>query len=343
MLIQPRLDNASIRILGHKKRKERILIGDEYSIRSRLEGNAKADVFCDITRPLGTFILDFVHDEKGEWSLSGLMPLYNALHTNRWNQPALEQTASKFFSEQFESGDPEKMYAALRIWNEYLKTRMVRDRNTASEGFLRKCSDLIIPFKTELISFYNRSRKVKSYKLTDQSWGQIPMEDLRLDLWYPDKLRSSECVAAYNSFFPLVTYYRNRLNDWGLHLCRCRVCWGIFLADSLRYELCSDKCRKTQALENKRVFDERARENLYDLRYKNERQNWQNKINRAKKTPRFPPEILEQMQAAFTAFKKEALQRKKLVKGNKASLEEFSSWLYPQSRIIDDLADRYSL
>ena len=32
-----------------------------------------------------------------------------------------------------------------------------------------------------------------------------------------------------------------------------------FLAKSQRYELCSDKCRKAQALQNKREFDERAR------------------------------------------------------------------------------------
>ena len=68
----------------------------------------------------------------------------------------------------------------------------------------------------------------------------------------------------------------NRLNDWGLCFRRCKVCGRVFLASSQRYELCGDKCRKAQALQNKPDFDERARENNYDLLYKNECQNWRN-------------------------------------------------------------------
>ena len=60
-------------------------------------------------------------------------------------------------------------------------------------------------------------------------------------------------------------------------------------------------------------FDERARENNYDLLYKNECQNWRNKINRVKNTAGFPADRLEKIQAAFADFKKEALQRKKIL------------------------------
>ena len=92
------------------------------------------------------------------------------------------------------------------------------------------------------------------------------------------------------------------------------ACGKYFLAKSPRYELCSNKCRKAQALQNKREFDKRARENNYDLLYKNECQNWRNKINRVKNTAGFPADRLEKIQAAFTDFKKEAFQRKKAVK-----------------------------
>ena len=98
--------------------------------------------------------------------------------------------------------------------------------------------------------------------------------------------------------------------------------------------MCSDKCRKAQALQNKREFDERARENTYDLLYKNECQNWRNKINRVKNTAGFPADRLEKIQAAFSDFKKEALQRKKAVKTGTASPKEFTDWLYQQSDII---------
>ena len=138
---------------------------------------------------------------------------------------------------------------------------------------------------------------------------------------------------------PLITYYLNRLYDWGLYFRQCKVCGKYFLAKSQRYELCSDKCRKAQALQNKREFDERARENNYDLLYKNECQNWRNKINRVKNTAGFPADRLEKIQAAFSDFKKEALQRKKAVKTGTASPKEFTDWLYQQSNVIVELME----
>ena len=80
------------------------------------------------------------------------------------------------------------------------------------------------------------------------------------------------------------------------------------------------------------------RENNYDLLYKNECQNWRNKINRAKNTNGFPADRLEKIQATFADFKKEALQRKKAVKTGTASPKEFTDWLYQQSNIIINLS-----
>lgn len=45
------------------------------------------------------------------------------------------------------------------------------------------------------------------------------------------------------------------------------------------------------------------------------------------------------MQAAFEAFKKEALQRKKAIKTEKASPKNFTDWLYQQSSILTDLLE----
>ena len=114
---------------------------------------------------------------------------------------------------------------------------------------------------------------------------------------------------------------------------------GFRTTGAQRYELCSGKCRKAQALQNKREFDERARENNYDLLYKNECQNWRNKINRAKNATGFPDNRLEKIQAAYADFKKEALLRKKAVKTGTASPKEFTDWLYQQSNMIVELAD----
>ena len=66
---------------------------------------------------------------------------------------------------------------------------------------------------------------------------------------------------------------------------------------------------------------------------------WRNIINKAKKNPSLPADRLEKMQAAFEAFKKEALQRKKAIKAEKASPKNFTDWLYQQSSILTDLLE----
>ena len=66
--------------LDRKRMKERILIGDAQQIRLRLEGSEDASVLYDATRPLGTLLVDFEHDEDGAWNRLGLMPLHDAPH-----------------------------------------------------------------------------------------------------------------------------------------------------------------------------------------------------------------------------------------------------------------------
>jgi len=300
--------------LDRKKMKERILIGEEQQIRFRLNGSQNAEVLCDMTRPLGTFLINFERDTDRDWNLYGLSPLRQALHSNRWKQPELEQAASEFLWGKYLSNDPLKMYVAFRIWNSYLLAREPRDRNAACDRFMDKMSRLTGVFQNETMSFDRETGKPKQFQAGSLYFKGAPSEDTRLDLWFPDNRRTEECVSAYASLYPLITYYLNRLNDWGLCFRRCKVCGKYFLAKSQRYELCSDKCRKAQALQNKREFDERSRENNYDLLYKNECQNWRNKINRVKNTAGFPADRLEKIQAAFADFKKEALQRKKDVK-----------------------------
>ena len=109
--------------LNRKKMKERILIGEEQQIRFRLNGSQNAEVLCDMTRPLGTFLINFERDTDRDWNLYGLSPLRQALHSNRRKQPELEQTASEFLWGKYLSNDPLKMYVAFRIWNSYLLAR----------------------------------------------------------------------------------------------------------------------------------------------------------------------------------------------------------------------------
>lgn len=117
--------------LDRKKLKERVLIGTEDEVRSRLEGNEGAELACDTTNPLGTLLIRFDKDPEGNWNRLGLAPLRDAMHTNRWEQPALEQAAGKFLSGKYQSGEPICQYTAFRIWNAYLKAREKRRREIA--------------------------------------------------------------------------------------------------------------------------------------------------------------------------------------------------------------------
>ena len=133
--------------LDRKKMKERILIGEELQVRFRLQGDMDADVLCDTTRPLGTFLAEFEHDPDGEWNRFGLAPLRDALHSNRWKQPALEQAAGEFLKTKFDTGDPLRMYAAFRIWNGYLLAREPAKRAEACDRFMDKMSHFTMTFQ----------------------------------------------------------------------------------------------------------------------------------------------------------------------------------------------------
>lgn len=324
--------------LDIKKMKERIVAGKESAVHSRLRGNPDAEVICDTIRPLGTFLLEFEQDPDGEWNRYGLAPLRKALHSNRWKQPDLEQSVSAFLRQKYQTGDPVRQYTACRIWEGYLAAREYRNRTTACDRFMDMISHLTLSFQTTAETDFKMQTgqiipPVPFHKLP----SHLPAQDTKLELWYPGYGTEMECACTYTSFYPVISYYLNRLKDWGLIFRQCKMCNCFFLAKSRRYELCSDKCRKAKALQNKREFDERARVNNYDLLYKNECQNWRNKINKAKNDG-FPPEKLESMKGAFETFKKEALQRKKLIHTGESSVKEFTDWIYQQSRIIVELA-----
>ena len=327
--------------LDRKKMKERVLIGLEEDIRKRLLGDKEAPVHVDALRPLGSLIINFENDPENTWYRIALHPLYAALHSNRWKQPGLEQIASSFLKEKFLSGDPVKMFASYKLWNDYLIARQPRDRDSASKVFLSLDLRLINAFERgKLLDYDAHSDSLVAIDPIQNIGFSAYQEDSRLELWYPDIHQPYECVSTSNSFRPLITYYLTRLHEWGFCFRTCKLCGKIFLAKNKRYDLCSEVCRKKQALQNKRDFDQRAKENNYDHQYKNESQNWRNQINRVKKNPSFPPERIEQIESVYADFRKEALRRKKLVKEKKTSPKEFSDWLYQQSSVIMKLCER---
>ena len=189
------------------------------------------------------------------------------------------------------------------------------------------------------LAFDEDSGKPKRLNISTHIYGSVPQEDTRLDLWYPDSKRNMECVSAYSSLYPLIIYYLNRLNDWGLYFRKCKICGKVFLAKSQRYGLCSDKCRKKQSLQNKREFDERARENNYDLLYKTSARTGETKSIRQRKPPAFLPTVWKKCWLLLNPSKR-SLAAETGCEKKTASPKEFSDWLLQQSNIIVELAEQ---
>ncbi len=308
--------------LDKKAGKERILIGTEIEITKKLWNDNGAEIYYDESCPLGTLFMKYSRDDGIDgWIDRGFTPLWNALHTNRWKQPELEQAASDFCNKMYNTRYPLFMYAAIRLWDGYLRARQPRDRELASELYKADLMRLITP-----LSEYSKDILIgRSITHRIRQSGN----DMRLDVWYPPRT-DIECITAYGSFFPVFLYYHTRLADWSLYFRTCKVCGKVFLAKSLKYGICSDKCRKKQNTQTKRNFDARAIDNEYDHLYKNETQRWLHYIHKMEKTADCSPEKLNAIKSAYEDFKCEAKKRKSAVKNGQLSVAEFREWILRQ-------------
>ena len=306
--------------LDKKSGKERILIGTETEIIKRLWGDPDAKIYYDEVHPIGTLFINKRQDGT-DWTDRGFMPLWNALHTTRWKQPELEQSAAGFCTDMYQSGDPFAIYTAIRLWDGYLRAREPRDRNQAAELFRLDLMGLISPME-----------KYSPDELLDRSITDVIRktgDEMKMDVWYPART-DMECVTAYRSFLPVIMYYHARLADWSLYFRTCKVCGRVFLAKSQKYTMCSDKCRQKMKTQAKRNFDARAIENEYDHIYKNEAQRWLHYIHRMEKTSDCSPERLTEIKSAYEDFKREAKRRKSAVKKGQSSVAEFRDWTIRQ-------------
>ena len=64
-------------ILDMKRKKERILIGNENYIELRLRGSEEDNIFYDRTAPLGSLLMNFHQDTDRAWNEFGFMLFRN--------------------------------------------------------------------------------------------------------------------------------------------------------------------------------------------------------------------------------------------------------------------------
>lgn len=315
--------------LDKKRMTERIIIGKTDDARMRLE-NGNGDVYYDATCPLGSLLLSFEADRNGEWNRRGMILRESygkefLRSAGRWKMAA---PVGDYLRGKYDSGEPSAMYAAIRTWEDYLNCF---NMSHGADVLTDKLSMLYKPFAVyaEYKPWQAESPAALSAALRD---GESDVE-----LWYPVAKRPLETVVAFASFLPVIFYYLHKINEWKFVFQECKVCGNYFLARSRHYELCSDDCRKVQAVNAKREFDERAKgdrlEQLDEAAY----YYWYNRLrklrkgNAAEKTAAF--------KSAFDDFRKEAVQRKGAVKNGDETFNSFTAWLIEQENEADRLMD----
>jgi len=315
--------------LDKKRMSERVIIGTASEVKLCLE-LGEGDVYYDEVRPLGSLLINFESDKDGEWNKIGMLlresygkekilPVSESAR-RRIIAPALE-----FLQAKYASNEPSAMFAAIRTWDEYLS---LRNRKNASDTLTSRISMLCKPFRVygEYKAWDKRAENALSVAIRE---GESNVE-----LWYPVKKRLFETVVISSSFLPLIFYYMNKICEWNYTFQKCKICGTYFLARSRHYELCSDGCRKVQAVTAKREFNERMKGEEVEQLYDNTYQYWYNRKRRLKKSN---PVGAEDFNAVFVKFRQEALKRKKAVKKREMLLTDFANWLLKQQGEADRL------
>jgi len=313
--------------LDRKKMTERIVIARSDEARLRLERGA-GDVYYDETRPLGSLLIGFEGDKDGGWnknaailreSYGKAVPLMSA----RWKHAA---PAAGYLRGKEESGEPSALFAAIRTWDEYLNCFNL---NHAADVLMERLSALYRPF------ILYAERRPWEELAPDALSAAIRDADNEVSLWYPAQKRAFEVVAAYSSLLPVIQYYLHKLGEWGYVFQKCKICGRHFAARSRHYELCGDECRRMQAAENKREFDERANGDKLEQLHESAYNYWYNRFRKLKKGTAADPEKAAAVGAAFKEYRKEAVRRKTAVKNGELSLSEYSTWLAAQQNAVD--------
>lgn len=315
--------------LDRKKMTERIVIGETNETRRQLE-DGTGNIFYDRTRPLGKFLIDFETDTGMEWNRNAmtLRESYGKaipLEAARWKMAV---PVADFLRGKYASGEPSALFAAIRTWEEYLNCFHL---NHGADMLIRRLSALYRPF------FLYGGNRTWQEEATAALSKVLREEEAAVELWYPVLKRSFECVVASASFLPLIAYYLHKIEEWGFVFQKCKVCGNDFLARSRHYELCSDDCRKKQAVEAKREFDERAKNDRLEQLHEAAYYYWYNRLRKLKRGEAADLEKAAAVGEAFAAFRKEAVKRKSMVKRGEMKLTDFSSWLVGQQNEVDRL------
>lgn len=311
-----------------KQMKEQLWLGTEYEVGAALRG-LEQPLYLAQTRPLGAFWCEFGKTSAEGWP-EAVWALCGALSVRKAAERTVQEQKAADLLSRLAAGNAAALYAAIQIWEMYLRCCRGRDRHKAETALRNYAQLLILPFG-EYTS-----------EMVNWKWGKtvVPVwndrEDAKLEVWYPHGRVPFECAVVSGSLRPALIYYRQRILDAGMVMRTCSQCGRIFFAPDSRSSLCGERCRKASKRAAKKNFDGKAKEEESEQAYKREYMFWYNRIKKLEKN-HAPQEQLERARAALIQFRREAGQRKKQTESGELSTAHFINWMIGQEPIIQEI------
>lgn len=328
--------------LDKKRQHEHIIFGPRSQVYSYLAGLTNVKLLYNDTRPLGTFLFEHEAQSAGDWNAYVHTPLSNALHSFAGRTEAFN-SAMEYLEPKLNSNDAVCKFTSSISRSLYDKLLTILGSDDKRTEYLKTAANFSRSFKQQILGNEKNSTIAQAEKRIQKA---MELNGLRADttaqIWYPSHLRNNEWILISESFYPAILYYLRRLNDWGMCFCRCSNCGNHFIADSLHHSLCSDKCRQARNRQNKQEFDERARQNGYDIEYKNATQRMRNSLNRLKKQDNATESQIQKAESMLRSIRKDAIRQKKTIR-TEADHRAFRNWLFVQEQQFDQACSNHTL
>lgn len=323
--------------LNREKKTERIIIGERYQVEFWLARCGGGEFYYDAELPLGTLLLEHRSQKSEDWNQYAGGLLLQALEDVE-SRGELENEAWSYLEPKLCEPDPITKFTAYQCWSWYHKYREWEEDAKASQAYGDDFQGLNLIYDSVLNVFFDYRIWEYDYDI-NHAWERVRrdlnqigrLSDLRLDVRYSEQNRGGEWLVITDSLYSVLQYYLKKLMEWNLCFCECSICGKMFLAPNRHYSLCSKACHTEQNRQNKRQFDARAKENGYDVDYKNTSQRMRNSLNKLKKQAGISAERCAEVEKWFAVFRKNAVAQKKQIR-NEEDRKAFQNWLFEQER-----------
>ena len=294
---------------------EYILIGNEREVRAKLRGE-KGNVLYEYKQAIGKWLIDLRKNRDTGW-INAIDDLYHAAyHMNHGKRDIKEYFgASKVASEErrvgqdflerkMATGNPINQYIALRIWDEYKHAREDKKGSLLAD-FRIRAKNLVRP----LYALEGKEAE-ENFRINKQSqiwsWGNPILEHDNIQYAVTTD-EGQEYVCATWSLLPVRAYYLTKFEEYKKCVIKCRMCGQEFVAPSLRFQLCGDKCKERARNLSKSKKDDESISARVNKLSRREYQHWANHIKMAEHSMDWSAQDIEMLKDEMKLFH----QRKK--------------------------------